>query len=152
MIRSTRGILFGFYGVLLCFIGRALSVSSCGAIVNFMKKHEEGENPLYLTWQHLVMMWHGGLRGGIALVLALEIDGRWCEHKGMIINATFIIICTLLLVLGSTTSLMLDKLGFASDKEEAEEALVQKNRWYTKIFNMIDNRMERALVGKPALT
>eukprot|EP00971_Amphidinium_carterae_P219888 4365139-Amphidinium_carterae.1 len=27
------------------------------------------------------MMWHAGLRGGIALVLALEIDGEWCKYK-----------------------------------------------------------------------
>merc|ERR1711897_49432 len=72
-----------------------------------------------VTWRHQFMLWQSGLRGGIALVLALEI-GEWCAHKDTIIDGTFVVIVALLLTCGSTTELFIELLGFGA----AEDAMV----------------------------
>lgn len=115
LIKSYRGVVFGAISVVLCFIARAISVPTCAAASNALKSVESEPNKI--TWKHQVMMWHGGLRGGIALVLALEIDAGWCKNKGTILNATFIVICVLLLLLGSTTEILLGQLGMLEPAE-----------------------------------
>jgi len=117
MITSNRGLLFGAISVGLCYFGRAISVGACGPVVNMMKKMVG--DPHILTWKHLFMMWHAGLRGGIALVLALEIDGSWCKYKATIVNATFITISVLLVVNGGSTGFLLKTLGIPTGCQDA---------------------------------
>lgn len=159
MINSWKGIEYGGIAVVLCLLARGISVPACAAATNFLKV-VEGE-PFMLTWQHQVAMWHGGLRGGIALVLALEIQATWCQHKGMIINATFVVISALLLILGSSTDILLQKLGFsgqdagvqeeaAKDKEAAaaDDKLVDdKQRMYMRFFHICNHWLTYVLVG-----
>jgi len=122
MITSSRGIIFGFLAVALCYIGRAVSVGACGPVANLLKK--QVGDPHLLTPQHLFMMWHGGLRGGIALLLALEIDGTWCKYKATIVNGTFIVICVMLLVNGGSTEFFLKTMGIKTGcTDEAWDAL-----------------------------
>jgi NhaP-type Na+/H+ or K+/H+ antiporter len=109
MITSYRGIYFGCCAVVLCLLARVIATVPCGCVVNFYKKAVG--DPHTLSWQHLFMMCHGGLRGGIALVLALEIDATWCPFKATILNGTFIVICTLLLFCGGSTEFFLKALG-----------------------------------------
>ena len=68
------------------------------------------------------MMWHAGLRGGIALVLALEIDATWCTQKGTIINSTFSVICFTLLAYGSVTCLLVQKPFEAPSRPKLERS------------------------------
>jgi sodium/hydrogen exchanger 8 len=121
LLNKADGVLFGIIGVVLCLVGRAVSVPACAAACNFMKRYQgSAGHAKHITWQIQFMMWHGGLRGGIALVLALEVNAEWCNNKGAILNATFLIICTLLLVLGSTTEFLLRHLGMEGDEGSAE--------------------------------
>merc|ERR1712241_1417944 len=58
------------------------------------------------------MMWHSGLRGGVSLVLALELGGWVDKHDGIgmkskLVNATFVLIAVYLVVFGSTTGFFL---------------------------------------------
>lgn len=145
LMQSMSGFKFGFIAVGLCFVGRFLSVVPCAAVSNVVKKFQ-GE-PNHLSWKHQVMMWHGGLRGGIALVLALDINGEWCSNKATILNATFTVICVLLLVLGGTTEFMLEKLGIGMHVHAAEDALVVQDRYYLKMFKGIDKVVQFVLVG-----
>merc|ERR1719420_728051 len=125
--------MFGLLATAMCLIARVFSVFPCGAIVNLMK-HVQSE-PNTLSWQRLVMMWHSGLRGGIALVLALEVNGEWCEHKATIVNGTFVVICVLLFLLGGSTEIMLNFMGIKTHEDAAEDALVVQNRYYVKMFS-----------------
>lgn len=121
MVQSLRGVKFAVIAFFLCLVGRALSTSSCAAISNGIKWFNKEPSSQQITVGHQCMMWHAGLRGGIALVLALEIDASWCHHKATIINGTFIIICGTLLLLGSTTEPMLRAWGFQEPEENAGE-------------------------------
>merc|ERR1719230_2008486 len=85
-----------------------------------MKKFREDEH--VVTWRHQIMLWNSGLRGGIALVLALEINGEWCAHKATIIDGTFVVIVALLLTCGSTTELLIEALGFDTQPEAGAES------------------------------
>lgn len=120
LIRSFRGVQFAICGLVLCLVARALSTFLCANMANAIKSINNEPASHYLTSKYQAMMWHAGLRGGIALVLALEIDADWCTHKATIINATFVIIACTLLFLGSTCEPVLKGLGFIDG--EGEEA------------------------------
>merc|ERR1719265_1816495 len=120
LMTSTRGYIFGLLAVVMCLVARVFSVFPCGMIVNGLKKMQ-GE-PNVLSWQKLIMMWHSGLRGGIALVLALEVNGDWCPHKATIVNGTFVVICTCLFILGGSTEVMLNYMGVETHVTAHEEA------------------------------
>jgi NhaP-type Na+/H+ or K+/H+ antiporter len=109
IMNTYRGLGLGFVAVLCCLVGRLVSVVICGSLSNGIKRIS-GDGRL-ITWRHQVMMVHGGLRGGIALVLALVISTEWCANKDILIEATFFVIVALLLLCGSTTEIMLAKLG-----------------------------------------
>jgi len=118
LIRSFRGIQFAMCGLVLCLVARALSTCLCANMANLIKSVNNEPPSHYLTPRYQAMMWHAGLRGGIALVLALEIDADWCTHKATIINATFVIIACTLLFLGSTCEPVLKALGFIGNENE----------------------------------
>lgn len=119
LMNSWRGLKFGVYAFFLCEIGRAISTSSCAVACNSVKYYMQEPSTHIITFSHQVMMWHAGLRGGIALLLALELDASWCYHKATLINATFLVICATLVLLGSTTEPVLRGLGFI--KKESTE-------------------------------
>jgi len=118
LLSSLRAVWFALFAVFLCLAARGLSTSTCAVISNAVKRIIGAPESHELTCAHQVMMWHAGLRGGIALVLALEIDSEWCDYKKAIINTTFLIICVYLVVFGSTTELMLKRFGFSGSCAE----------------------------------
>jgi len=122
-IDGVSGPYFACFAIVLCMLGRALSTVGCALIANCMKSCMNGPANQRITPQHQVIMWWSGLRGGIALVLVLQI-GSWCKEKQALVNATFLVICCTLLVLGSTTEKMLDVMGFKEVEgiEDAGEA------------------------------
>merc|ERR1712039_516185 len=67
-------------------------------------------------------MWHSGLRGGVSLVLVMEL-GDWVDglegpgKKAEMINGTFILVVLYLLCFGSTTGFFLNLLGIPSGDE-----------------------------------
>jgi len=110
-IDGVSGPYFAAFAIVLCMLGRALSTMGCAFISNSMKTCMNGPENQRITARHQVIMWWSGLRGGIALVLVLQI-GNWCKEKQALVNATFLVICCTLLLLGSTTEKMLDVCGF----------------------------------------
>merc|ERR1719162_1181158 len=81
---STSGWYIGLWVMLFCLIGRFCAIIPIAFLVNFLKAargtamgtEQAGWN--MLSSQHMFMMWHGGLRGGIALALAWEL-GKWVD-------------------------------------------------------------------------
>lgn len=155
LIRSFDGFVFGVVAICLCFIARAISVVSCAGMSNCLKVMY-ADTPHMITWKHQVMMWLGGLRGGIALVLSLEVDTTWCDvdTKSAIISATFMTICFLLLVCGCTTEFFLVKLGMVpsdgsmpSKGKETSLDEMHEDRYPMRVGRCIDGYLSMLLVG-----
>jgi len=120
LIRSWEGFSFGFMMVLQCLFARAIMIFICSNLTNCCKRWC-GVKKERITWKQQVVMWAAGLRGGISLVLAMEIDIGWCNvsEKRKMINGTFIVICVLLLINGTTTRHLIERL----DLHKAESTL-----------------------------
>jgi NhaP-type Na+/H+ or K+/H+ antiporter len=116
------GVEFGFMAAAFCMVGRFAAIVPLALISNVIKKlvarRLEAEKKHKISWKHLFMMWHSGLRGGVSLVLALEL-GDWVDNddnggegtKSKLVNATFILIVLYLGVFGGTTGICLRCLG-----------------------------------------
>jgi len=96
------------------------------------------------------MMWHAGLRGGIALVLTLEL-GPWVDQidgkgsKEALRNCTLVVICGFMLVFGGSTKFLLTALKIPIGQEDMpEDALVPGNM---SRFEMSKLASQRAAEG-----
>merc|ERR1719487_2248864 len=114
LIESTNGTRFGLILVGICLIARFFATMFCGGICNIASYLDEGDEVLNV--KILLMMWHAGLRGGIALTLCLQIND-WCKSKAVLVTATFIVIFVLMLLLGGTTDRMLQMLQIPTGVE-----------------------------------
>jgi len=118
LIPDKVGLEYGIWMVLLCLLARAIGMPVCGVICNCIKKIRQDKQTY--NAKIIYMMWHGGLRGGIALVLAIELDGDWCKHKGVILSGTFVVMASLLLVMGSLTEVVLNCLGMSGGDDSSD--------------------------------
>lgn len=120
-----------------CILGRVVAVLPLGLVTNGIKtavgRSLPAENRHMLTWKHLFMMCHAGLRGGIALVLVLEL-GPWVdETEGAgsvetLRNATLVVIVGFLLIFGGTTQLCVKLLGIRmGDEVDRNELLYDRH-------------------------
>merc|ERR1719487_3128584 len=111
---TTKGWYFGLWVMLFCLVGRCASVFPVGWVVNWIKTMVGKANGVppdgwnCLSPQHMFMMWHAGLRGAIAMALSLEL-GKWVDvidgdgTRRALQTATFLILCTFLLIFGGST-------------------------------------------------
>jgi len=102
LLRSWRPVLFAIGAVLL---GRALSVYLLVPASNLL-----GEK-IPSRWQH-VIVW-GGLRGALALALALSLDNNFPE-RSRILDLTFGVVVFSILVQGLTMKPLLRVLNLAN--------------------------------------
>merc|ERR1711879_1074568 len=102
---------------------------------------------------HLVCMWWAGLRGGIALVLCLDLgdwaDSDWPEARQTMRNATFLLVCTFLVVFGGSTAFVLKGLGVPIGCDLAEDHLYRTaTGWWQRFLSKINNQiLSPVLVG-----
>jgi CPA1 family monovalent cation:H+ antiporter len=97
--RAWSAVLFAIAAVL---IGRVLSVYSLVPLSNFLAEK------ISLRWQH-VFVW-GGLRGALALALALSLDNA-LPYRARLLDLTFGVVIFSILVQGLTTKPLLRGLG-----------------------------------------
>jgi len=90
LLHAWRPVLVAIAAVLT---GRALSVYPLVSICNFFARR------IPIRWQH-VAVW-GGLRGALALALALSLDNAF-PHRGEILDITFGVVIFSILVQGLT--------------------------------------------------
>jgi len=102
LVRSWRPVLFAVGAVLL---GRALSVYLLVPASNLLGEKIPGR------WQH-VIVW-GGLRGALALALALSLDKNFPE-RSRILDLTFGVVVFSILVQGLTIKPLLRLLKLAN--------------------------------------
>ncbi len=101
LAQAWRPVLFAIAAVL---IGRALSVYPLVSVSKFFAED------IPLRWQH-VMVW-GGLRGALALALALSLDSTF-PYRDRLLDLTFGIVVFSILVQGLTMKPLLRILGLA---------------------------------------
>jgi len=102
LLRSWRPVLLTVVAVL---VGRALSVYLLAQVSNTLTEN------IPLRWQH-VIVW-GGLRGALALALALSLDSTFPERDRML-DLTFGVVVFSILVQGLTIKPLLKILRLAS--------------------------------------
>jgi CPA1 family monovalent cation:H+ antiporter len=102
LLRSWRPILLTVGAVL---VGRALSVYLLVPVSNALTER------IPLRWQH-VIVW-GGLRGALALALALSLDSAFPE-RARVLDLTFGVVVFSILVQGLTMKPLLRVLGLAN--------------------------------------
>jgi len=154
LINSWRAVLFGCVAPVFCLVARAASVITCSAVSNSVKLAAGDES--IITWKHQLCMTHSGLRGGIALVLALQL-GDWCTNRSLIIDVTFIVISTFLVVCGCTTDLLLRSLHLVANDEEGDSecaplvshTLVRKDDFIARTGNYFHDQLSFFLVDPP---
>src|SRR5215471_4250644 len=111
LARSWRAVLISIVAVL---IGRAFSVYLLVPISNLFAQR------IPLGWQH-VIVW-GGLRGALALALALSLDSKF-PARGIVLDITFGVVIFSILIQGLTIKPLLRVLRLA-DVPKVEESLV----------------------------
>jgi len=102
LLRSWRPVLLTVAAVL---VGRALSVYLLVPVSNALTEK------IPLRWQH-VIVW-GGLRGALALALALSLDSTFPERT-RVLDLTFGVVVFSILVQGLTVKPLLRILGLAN--------------------------------------
>ncbi len=102
LLRSWRPVLLTVVAVL---VGRALSVYLLAPVSNTLTEK------IPLRWQH-VIVW-GGLRGALALALALSLDSTFPE-RDRVLDLTFGVVVFSILVQGLTIKPLLKILRLAS--------------------------------------
>ena len=102
LLRSWRPVLLAVGAVL---VGRALSVYLLVPVSNALTEK------IPLRWQH-VIVW-GGLRGALALALALSLDSTFPD-RARVLDLTFGVVAFSILVQGLTIKPLLKRLRLAS--------------------------------------
>ncbi len=105
LVRGWHTALLAIAAVLL---GRALSVYGLTPLSNLLSE------PIPLRWQH-ILVW-GGLRGALALALALSLDPTF-PYRAQLLAWTFGVVAFSLIVQGLTVKPLLRALGMAAASE-----------------------------------
>ena len=108
LAETLRPLLFAIAAVLA---GRAVSIYLLVPACNLLA------DKIPMNWQH-VLVW-GGLRGGLALALALSLDHNFPD-RDRLLNLTFGVVVFSILVQGLTMKPLLKIIGVAEQKPEAE--------------------------------
>jgi CPA1 family monovalent cation:H+ antiporter len=96
----------------------------------------------------VVITW-GGLRGGIAMVLALSIPDSW-EYKDLAVNTVFGACLLTILVQGTTMNRLLSWLGLAKDRggQERLQEVRGRLRGLQAAIRFLDRQREAGTVDK----
>jgi len=160
---TPHGWKLGLWISLFCLIARFVSTFPIAYMVNGLKAArglaagQVKEDWNLLEFRHIFMMWHGGLRGGIALALAWEM-GEWVdivegqpEYRHALQTATFLIILAFLIIFGGSTSTCLKFFQIPCGETYPEDFLSKTEYSGTGVgfFGKLnDNFLAPILMGK----
>ncbi|KAH9568908.1 hypothetical protein CY35_03G103400 [Sphagnum magellanicum] len=104
---SWSHVGFIFFSIVFIIFARAANVFPCAYIVNRLRPAST-----HIPVNHQKALWFSGLRGAMAFALALQSVHDLPEAYGeTIVTATTAIVVLTVIVLGGSTSTMLEKLG-----------------------------------------
>jgi NhaP-type Na+/H+ or K+/H+ antiporter len=152
---NANGVRLGLCMMLFCLVGRFFATFPLGFVSNLIKMVVDRDVPCEdrttLSLRHMFMMWHAGLRGGIALVLTLQL-GHWVpwQQREQLRNATLIVIIAFLLIFGGSTHYFLKLLRIPMGSERKE--MKHKNgRLRTSVLWTEQTLIEPLLVGSQSV-
>lgn len=73
-----------------------------------------------ISWQEQLVLWWGGLRGSVAIALALSLPVALAD-RGVLTDIVFGVVLFTLLVQGLTTQFLLEKLNLIGDRQLQQE-------------------------------
>jgi hypothetical protein len=134
---DSNGLIFGLVLMGFCVVGRIVAVVPLAVLTNGIKSAVGRSMPAatrhFISWTHMFMMCHAGLRGGIALVLVLDM-GTWVDDlegdgsRDVLRNGTLVVIVCFLLIFGGSTEMFLKLLGIRlGDQVDSNELLCKKD-------------------------
>ena len=95
-------LLFTLLVMFFTLVTRGLAVFPLTAVINATRRLKRR-----IPWGHAVMMWWSGLRGAVALALAVDMPSR---HRYMFTSTTCVLIAATSLLYGGRTPSMLKRL------------------------------------------
>jgi sodium/hydrogen exchanger 8 len=161
---TPHGWRLGLWVSLFCLIARLVATIPIAYVTNGLKAARgraselEAEGWHLLETRHIFMMWHAGLRGGIALALAWEM-GAWVDivegkvgYRHALQTATFLVILAFLIIFGGSTTAFLNYFKIELGKDYPEDYLSKTEDaglGLTGIIKRIDTEiLTPLLVGK----
>jgi Na+:H+ antiporter len=134
----------GWYAALLAIgsvlLGRVLSVYGLTPVSNFFSER------IPLRWQH-VMVW-GGLRGALALALALSLDPK-IPYRNELLAWTFGVVAFSLIVQGLTIKPLLRMLGMAATSESEFDRAQVHQMALSSAKTELDDLLDTHVVSAP---
>jgi len=131
------GALFALYPIL--FVARAIMMGSLLPLLNVLG--------VRVTWQRFVMLIHGALRGGIALVLALVIFGEHGisrDHRVSVLFLTSGIVVLTIFINGTTAKFVVNALKINVQPRFARYA---KKRAEQQVLALLEVGLREAKLG-----
>lgn len=108
---SWSHVGFIFFSIVFIVIARAANVFPCARLVNMLRPASR-----QIPINHQKALWFSGLRGAMAFALALQaVHDLPNNHGEIIFTATTAIVVLTVLVIGGSTSTMLEKLEVVGD-------------------------------------
>jgi CPA1 family monovalent cation:H+ antiporter len=114
-------------------LSRAIAIYSFSAISGWLTR-----NPI--PWTEQTVLWWVGLRGSVAIALALSISDLLPDRQQIISNSFGVVLFTLL-VQGLTTKFIMEKLNLLNDKQLYQQylSLVAQRDALQKILDYLQN-------------
>ncbi|KAM0873531.1 hypothetical protein ACQ4PT_038005 [Festuca glaucescens] len=138
--QSWSHIGFIFFSIVFILVARAANVFSCIFLVNLVRPPHRK-----ISRQYQQALWYSGLRGAMAFALALQSVHDLPEGHGQaILSATISIIVLTVLLIGGSTSTMLESLHVAGDGNNGHHRSLedQENSEGNNVGNIELNNVE----------
>ena len=100
------------WAIIAILLGRALVVYGLLGAASLLRHRRFGGRPIPLAWLH-VMFW-AGLRGAVALVMALSLPADFPERP-LLVSITFGVVLFTLVVQGGSAEWMIQRTGVGAD-------------------------------------
>lgn len=132
-------ILFSFYAMLFCIIGRFLNIFPLSCLSNIQRKRKSSN----ISFNMQMVLWFAGLRGAIAYALAENMPG---ENKATYVTATLSICLLTTIICGGFTEKVLSISGM-KDEESLDGNNVQNEEEDSFVIPSDDEETENVHSG-----
>ncbi|XP_037462207.1 sodium/hydrogen exchanger 6-like [Triticum dicoccoides] len=124
--QSWSHIGFIFFSVIFILVARAANVFSCAFLVNMVRPPQR-----QISRQYQQALWYSGLRGAMAFALALQsVHDLPDGHGQTILSATISIVVLTVLLIGGSTSTMLEALHVVGDGNDGRRPSLEDQENY----------------------
>ena len=100
-------VLVAFAG---CIGTRAMQIFPLAFLLNRVRKDSKR-----ISWRFQLVMWFAGLRGAIAVALAVQMPG---PHKGQLVVVTVLVVVATIFLLGGSSKALLDRLQIQTSEPQ----------------------------------